>query len=765
MRGRRARRGVPLAVKLGGFVSAISLIGAALVGYVGVSTTASRIDSQYSAESRQLLEIITAQSERHPERFDETNAVLENLVATHPALARVRLFRGPPFGPPLVWASSYDTDVAIGTDESVLLAPGEEQQSETRLDGLPVFLDVLGVDYPNGVESVAFYFKGAPRTQAIAETRRQILTGSLVVIAIQLAAIIIATYLIVLRRVRRLGRAASLVAGGDLTTRVPGPRTAIVKDELDEVAVEFTKMTDAVSLRTRQQEAVADIGRQALATTDLDHLFDYATQTVAAVMGTEYSLLFERSDQRFLLRSAWGVPDGMVGVTTVPDDDRSHAGYTVKVDAPVLVPDRVAETRFAYSEFAKELGLASGLTVIVRGTAGQIYGVLGADSTRKRSFSQDDVVFLQAVANVLAEALERESALARERAAERRYRLIVENAADLILLTDMEGRILVASPSYGRTLGYAPTDLIGRSVIELVASSDSQQMRSLREAGDGRTAAFQASPIKHKDGHDILVDGTTAPIPGPDGNPSLILVIAHDVTEQLAAQEERRLLLGRLMAAQEAERLRIAADLHDDPIQTMTAATLRLESVRRLSTNPLQEEMIEKLEDTIGAAIQRLRHLMFELRPPALDREGLGAALRDLLSEASREHGFGFTFESRLEDEPRSETRAIAFRVAKEALVNTIKHAEASRVDVLLAPLDQGIRVRIRDDGVGFDAAHLGPVAGHIGVSSMKERTSLAGGWFRLESSPGEGTTVEFYVPDEPGPAEDGAREYENFSP
>lgn len=765
MRGRRARRGLPLAVKLGGFVSAISLIGAALVGYVGVSTTAARIDSQYSAESRQLLEIITAQSLRHPEHFDKTNAVLENLVATHPALARVRLFRGPPFGPPLVWASSYETDLAIGTDESVLLAPGEEQQSETHLDGLPVFLDVLGVDYPNGVESVAFYYEGVPRTQAIAETRRQILTDSLVVIASQLAAIIIATYLIVLRRVRRLGRAASLVAGGDLTTRVPGPRSDIVKDELDEVAVEFTRMTDAVSLRTRQQGAVADIGRQALATTDLDHLFGYATQTIAAVMGTEYSLLFERSDQGFLLRSAWGVPDGMVGVTTVPDDDRSHAGYTVKTDAPVLVSDRVAETRFAYSEFAKDLGLASGLTVIVRGSAGQIYGVLGADSTRKRDFSQDDVVFLQAVANVLAEAIEREGALVRERAAERRYRLIVENAADLILLTDMDGQILVASPSYGKTLGYPPSDLAGRSVIELVASSDSQQMRSLREAADGKTAAFRASPLKHRDGHEILVDGTTAPIPGPDGSPALILVIAHDVTEQLAAQEERRLLLGRLMAAQEAERLRIAADLHDDPIQTMTAATLRLESVRRLSTDPRQEEMIEKLEDTIGAAIQRLRHLMFELRPPALDREGLGAALRDLLSEASREHGFGFTFESRLEDEPGSATRAIAFRVAKEALVNIIKHAEASRVDVLLTPLDEGIRVRIRDDGVGFDAAHLGPVVGHIGVSSMKERTSLAGGWFRLESSPGEGTTVEFYVPDEPDLLESGPQDHQNFSP
>ncbi|MCJ7832137.1 MAG: PAS domain S-box protein, partial [Actinobacteria bacterium] len=537
---RKVRRGVPIAIKLGGFVAGISLIGAALLGYVGVSTTGARIDSQYAAESRQLLDIITAQTKRHPQRFEETNALLENLVATHPTLARVRLFRGPPFGPPLVWASSYDTDVAVGTDDSILVPPGQQRQNETYLEGLPVFLDVLGVDYSNGVESVAFYYEGAPRTQAIAETRRRIITDSLIVIAIELAALIIATYLIVLRRVRRLGRAAALVAGGDLSTRVRAPRSEMARDELDDVAIEFGKMTDAVSLRTRQQQAVTNIGRQALSGTGLDQLRDYATRTVAEVMGTEYSLLFEKQDGSFLLRSAWGVPEGMVGVTTIPDDNRSHAGYTIKVEAPVLVPDRVNETRFALSEFARSLNLASGLTVIVRGAEGQVYGVLGADSTSQRVFSDDDVTFLQAVANVLAETMEREGALARERDAERRYRLIVENAADLILLTDLETHVLVASPSYGTILGYGPKELIGKPVSDLVAEPGGEEVAALQEARSGRTSSFRALALRHKDGREVLVDGTAAPIPGSDGRPALILTIALDVTEQLAAQEERR---------------------------------------------------------------------------------------------------------------------------------------------------------------------------------------------------------------------------------
>lgn len=750
MAGRKQiRRGVPLAIKLGGFVAVISILGATLLGYVGVSATRARIDKGYASQSAELLEIISAQSLRHPQDFEETNALLENLVATHPSLVRVRLFRGPPMGPPLVWASSFDTDLAIGTGENILMEPGEGRQFESTLDSGPVFLTVSGVDYPNGVETVVFYYEGEPRTQAIAETQRRIITDSLIVITIQLATLIIATYLIVLRRVRRLGKAAVAVAEGDLSTRVPVGRGGIVRDELDEVAVEFDSMTRAVSLRTRQQQAVAEIGRRALAGTELQDLFDAATRTVAELMETEYSLLFERlGEEGFLLRSAWGVPEGWVGLRKTPDGDRSQAGYTIRSDAPVLVSDRWNETRFGVSELADQLRLTSGLTVIVGGAGEQPFGVLGADATEPREFTNDDVTFMQAVANVLATAIEREAALARERDSERRYRLIVENAADLIILANMQGRILVASPSCEGKLGYAPQEIVGRSMAAFVATSGAERAL-LRPVVTGRVAPFSDFTLKHKDGSDVLIDGTVAPIPGEDGVPVLILVIAHDVTEQRAAQEERRRLLARLMAAQETERLRIAADLHDDPIQTMTAAALRLETVRRHSTSPKQEEMIVKLEETIGSAIHRLRRLMFELRPPALDREGLSAALRDHLGNVSREHDLAFTFESRLEDEPGQETRAIAFRVAKEGLVNVAKHARASRVDVLLTPLEDGIRIRIRDDGVGFDIEGAEALVGHIGLSIMRERISLSGGWCRIDSTPGQGTTVEFFVPEQ----------------
>ncbi len=99
--------------------------------------------------------------------------------------------------------------------------------------------------------------------------------------------------------------------------------------------------------------------------------------------------------------------------------------------------------------------------------------------------------------------------------------------------------------------------------------------------------------------------------------------------------------------------------------------------------------------------------------------------------------------------EPLSlEVRTICFRIAQEALWNVRKHGKASRVDVLTESRDGGIFVRIRDDGVGFrpDEAEP-PPSGHLGLASMKERTEMAGGWLRLQSEPGRGTTVEYWIP------------------
>lgn len=227
--------------------------------------------------------------------------------------------------------------------------------------------------------------------------------------------------------------------------------------------------------------------------------------------------------------------------------------------------------------------------------------------------------------------------------------------------------------------------------------------------------------------------------------------LADTVASLRNVDAQRRRLLRGLVAAQEEERTRIASDIHDDSIQVMTAASLRLQTLRRGLEDQEQLEKMERLISTVNGAIARLRHLLFELRPPALDEEGLAAALQTLLVDAAADAGFEFHIEDRLSREPRSEQRVILFRLAQEAITNARKHSRASRLEIILAERDEGTALTIRDDGVGFARADAEPAVGHLGMTSMRERADMAGGICRITSAPGAGTTVDVWLPADGG--------------
>jgi signal transduction histidine kinase len=214
------------------------------------------------------------------------------------------------------------------------------------------------------------------------------------------------------------------------------------------------------------------------------------------------------------------------------------------------------------------------------------------------------------------------------------------------------------------------------------------------------------------------------------------------------ADEARRMLLARLVAAQEDERARIAADIHDDSIQIMSAVNLRLGLLRRSVTDPDEARSLERLENTVRLAVARLRHLLFELRPPALDHEGLGPAVHTVLEQLEEQFDLVGHLENKLRNEPPDQARIVLYRIAQEAMTNVRKHAQARHVEVILESTDGGARVRVRDDGIGFSADDTDrPEPGHLGLTSMRERAEMAGGWFRVKSEPGSGTEVDCWVP------------------
>jgi signal transduction histidine kinase len=221
------------------------------------------------------------------------------------------------------------------------------------------------------------------------------------------------------------------------------------------------------------------------------------------------------------------------------------------------------------------------------------------------------------------------------------------------------------------------------------------------------------------------------------------------VFEQLVrAEEERRRLLATVAEVERKERNQLAEDLHDDPIQVITAAVLRLQVFRRRDPGPQDRAELAELEALLQRTVRRLRRLSFELRPASLQADGLAAVLRSVLEALREETGIRYRIQDRLGANPPAEAGMTLYRIAREALVNVRKHARARRVNVLLTERDGGYYVRIHDDGAGFDAREPARVRrGHLGFQAMRERAELAGGWWRIDSAPAAGTVVEFWVP------------------
>jgi two-component system, NarL family, sensor histidine kinase UhpB len=195
-----------------------------------------------------------------------------------------------------------------------------------------------------------------------------------------------------------------------------------------------------------------------------------------------------------------------------------------------------------------------------------------------------------------------------------------------------------------------------------------------------------------------------------------------------------------VLGAQEAERARLARDLHDEVNQALTAITLRLQATAQAAPAELRDEL-DETRRLAAQAMEELLRLARELRPTALDDHGLLPALRSQVESFGERHGMRTRFAAD-HDLPAldDDEQLVVYRVVQESLSNVAQHAGARGVTVTLDPDDRGkLRVRVRDDGRGFS----GDPREGLGLKGMRERALQAGGRLRVVSVLGAGTTVE----------------------
>jgi PAS domain S-box-containing protein len=455
----------------------------------------------------------------------------------------------------------------------------------------------------------------------------------------------------------------------------------------------------------------------------------------------------------------------VVALSTYDDDtavlemlDAGAIGYQVKGSPESEILDAVRRARRGQLSLSGELGgsVLRELLREVRERRSSAGPLRQSDISLRPPLTSNGAKTLAAI----REVSERPRSEAPQWKSEEHYRVLLESAPDAMVVADESGRIQLVNARTEQLFGYHRQQLVGKSVDVLLP----HRLRSVHPA---HRAAYLMDPHprpmgaglepfgRRRDGSEFPVDINLSALQTDDG--SLVVASVRDVSErklderhlaQSVQLAERQRAFGQLVRAQEDERLRIASDIHDDTIQTMTAASLRLQQLRRRLTDANHLELLTKLEHTVHESIVRLRRLMFDLRPPAIDRSGLAAALRDLLDHLEEDTELTCVLRNDLLKDPPPDARISLYRITQEALNNVRKHAHAGRVDIHLSSHQAGSLVIIGDDGVGFEGGESAGQPGHLGLVMMQERARIAGGWLKLASALGEGTTLEFWVPD-----------------
>jgi signal transduction histidine kinase len=212
------------------------------------------------------------------------------------------------------------------------------------------------------------------------------------------------------------------------------------------------------------------------------------------------------------------------------------------------------------------------------------------------------------------------------------------------------------------------------------------------------------------------------------------------------SQRVSRDVVGRVVAAQELERKRLARELHDETGQALTSILLGLKPLEQAIAGEDGRAAVASLRELVVSTLQDVRRLAVELRPSALDDFGLVPAVERLVETFREQTRMNVDLETNLGQERlSSEVETAVYRIVQEALSNVVKHAEANRVSILLTKRDGSVAAVVEDDGLGFDPATVGDDG--LGLVGMRERVGLVGGRLRIESAAGRGATLVAEVP------------------
>ncbi len=337
---------------------------------------------------------------------------------------------------------------------------------------------------------------------------------------------------------------------------------------------------------------------------------------------------------------------------------------------------------------------------------------------------------------------------------------ILDNMVDAVITMNAQGAIQSFNAAAIRMFGYTVSEVMGQNVKLLMPpphhGKHDGYLKHHAETSEARVMGYTRELIgKRKDGSLFPISLAVSQI-SRAGQTTYIGLIS-DITERTRIEtalretaRELRAVSGRVLEVQEAERRRLAIELHDELGQSLTAIKINLQAHARFKDQSPMETNAENIR-IVDDALQQVRRLALALRPSMLDDLGLSAALQWIAKQTSERSGFAVTFHAeRLEVRLAPEIETACYRIVQEALTNVSRYAQATQVAIDFYQDGESLVLNVKDNGLGFDVTAMrerAKAGGSIGVMGMHERAALLGGHLKIESQPGQGCKVTLRCP------------------
>jgi len=538
----------------------------------------------------------------------------------------------------------------------------------------------------------------------------------------------------------------------------------------------------------QKRRQIAEGLREILATLNsnrpLAEILDFIVAQVIPLLGANAGVIYQidSNEQKIIIESASGMPDEFMAIGPIPLTDTKPNRATLNRQ-PYAVTD--LEAAFAtYS--ASSSGLPPQIQAwiaVVRAHFGsylsvplivndKVYGAVSIFYHKPREFSDEEIKLAVAFSDQAALAIENARLHQAEQNRQRELQTLLDVAAaassslelDEMLSTTLDQLVTLVGASRAGVMllnsesgeleskmirpehPVAPEDLSEMSQVcrEVITSGEPLYVPADMALGHIEPGALLPLRVRGQ-AVGVLV------IIGPQGSAFKEghLALFESIADQLGVAVENARLYERVeQAAIAAERSRLARDLHDSVTQSLYSMTLFAEAARRLTVSKDQEsveEYLSQLCETSQQALKEMRLLVYELRPSTLEEEGLIGVLRQRLDTVEKRAGIEAQLSAEGELDLSKEIEEGLYRIAQEALNNSLKHAAATAVTVRIQIEGNLLTIEITDDGRGFDLDAAADTGG-IGLSSMQERAEKLNGDLRIVSAPGKGTKVQVRV-------------------